>query len=126
MKKVILGCLLLSSCASSHPSLLSATSQNWIGGRQETGSGTNYSINLIVPESSDCFLIQKVCIENKELSFNSFPKAYEKGDTISLNGRKTTSQCTTFSAGVIHYKSGDFNDSLSISNIHKLPQLFYP
>jgi hypothetical protein len=126
MRKLVFGCLFLCSCASSNLSLLSVTSQSWIGGRQETGSGTNYRIKLIAPESNNYFHIQKVCIENVELNFNTLPKAFEKGDTVSLNGRKATSHCSTLSIGVVHYQLKGCNDSLIISNIQKLPQLFYP
>ena len=126
MKKLVLGCLLLCSCASSNLSLLSVTSQSWIGGRQETGSGTNYRVELIASESNNYFHIQKVCIENAEISFNTLPMAFEKGDTVSLSGRKTRTHCNTQSIGAIHYQLRGGNDSLIISNIQKLPQLFYP
>lgn len=72
--------------------VLEATSQEWAGGRQESGFGTRYVIHLQAKRSSDKLEIDQIWIgENyfdiKELRSPQYKKlsSFSRGDTLTVN-----------------------------------------
>ena len=59
MNKYLFLILSLISCNTQN-FLISSTYQHWVGGRPESGSGTNYKFKLIAPESDLSFKVKSL------------------------------------------------------------------
>lgn len=71
--------------------VIKATSQKWVGGRQNSSKGMSYRIALKVYKNSRRLKFQKLWIDNQEYNFSvlkkedtaSYPK-YKKNDTVYI------------------------------------------
>ncbi len=71
--------------------LISAVSQKWTGGREETGFGTYYELTIVPNTDSDNLLFDRLWIGKKYFDIQSYQKGkkmrnnlFGKGDTITI------------------------------------------
>jgi len=126
MKNYFFFCILLLSCTTSEL-LVSSSYQHWVGGRKETGSGTNYKFKLLAPEDHSKFIIQSVYAHNCVLNFNLYPSDFVKGDTLLIKAIKSDQYWPLDSSvAQINYILSDQTYSIYISEMIELEKLFYP
>lgn len=122
MKNILFLLLLLSSCANTDL-LISTTSQKWTGGLKESGSGINYELILIAPESDVLFSLENICIDNKLYLGQINKTKFNKGDTIKIASRKTLKTCSQQNS--LTYLINNEQKTLDIDSIKVLEKLFY-
>lgn len=122
MKNILFLLLLLSSCANTDL-LISTTSQQWTGGLKESGSGINYELILIAPESDVLFSLENICIDNKLYLGQINKIKFNKGDTIKIASRKTLKTCSQQNS--LTYLINNEQKTLAIDSIKVLEKLFY-
>lgn len=117
--------LFLCGC-SSVDILISSSYQQWVGGRQETGSGTNYTFTLIAPDRSNNFIITELYAQQHQLQFK-MPKQFEKGDTLKIWAFKTDIKWSSDKneAKICYEKKGE-KFEIQIQEMTRLERLYYP
>ncbi len=126
MKNYLLICIILLSCTPQE-FLVSSSYQHWVGGRKETGSGTNYIFTLVAPDRYTNFKINGIYAHNTILRFNVNPPEFEKGDTLKINAYKSKEKQQTNSIkAIINYKLFNKDYSLPIQKMTELDKLYYP
>ena len=87
---IILGILCWFSCPK--PEMVDASKVKWVGGRFESGRGTNYTIKLVAKKSSDKLVVDQLWIGGKyfvvkpqrQLKDLSITNEFDKKDTIFI------------------------------------------
>ena len=126
MKKCLFFSLILLSC-NTQDFLLSSTYQHWVGGRKESGSGTNYKFTLIAPADNLNFSVTSIYAHDRSLRFSVYPKKFTKGDTLFVNGSKSNESWeSSNSIGKLEYEYFDKKYALPIKKLTKLEKLHYP
>ncbi len=77
--------------------IISATSKEWHGGREEAGYGTYYEINILVKANSDDLKFDKLWVGKNFFEVQTFQKGkkmrnnlFSKGDTVTIRVNKAT------------------------------------
>ncbi|MBL6658403.1 MAG: hypothetical protein ISR00_02655 [Flavobacteriales bacterium] len=126
MKNYLLICIILLSCTPQE-FLISSTYQHWVGGRKESGSGTNYKFTLVTPEGHTNFKVKGIYAHNTVLRFSMIPENFEKGDTLKINAYKSQEKYQTDSIdAIIIYQLFDKDYPLPIQEMTELDKLYYP
>lgn len=125
MKKYLLFSLILISCTPQN-FLISSTFQHWVGGRKETGSGTNYIFKIIAPANNNDFNIKSIRAHHKSLGFNISPKAFSKGDTLIVNAYKTKTEWESDTLCKIEFLLNNKSNILVPKEMRELEKLLYP
>ncbi|MDA8963600.1 hypothetical protein N9H50_00745 [bacterium] len=126
MKNYFLICILLLSCTPQE-FLVSSSYQHWVGGRKESGSGTNYKFTIVAPEHHNNFQINEIFAHNSALRFSIYPENFEKGDTLKINAYKNEKKKTdSQKQDVISYQLFDKTIILPIDDMKELEKLYYP
>ncbi|MEC8273251.1 MAG: hypothetical protein VXZ76_00240, partial [Bacteroidota bacterium] len=106
--------------------LISSTFQHWIGGRPETGSGTNYHFQCIAPANDSSFKILAIKAHHKVLNYSLKPKNYEKGDTLMVFANRSKEVWNSDTLCKIVYKLYDKDYTLVPKELKQLERLLYP
>ena len=125
MKIYLFFFLILFSC-NTQDFLLSSTYQHWVGGRPETGSGTNYRFQLIAPADNNTFVIESVKAHKKNLKFSVKPKKFQKGDTLMIAAYKSQEQWQSDTLCKIIYDLNNKTYSIVPKELKELERLLYP
>ena len=125
MNKYLFLILTLISCNTQN-FFISSTYQHWIGGRPESGSGTNYKFRLIAPESDLSFKIKSLKAHQKVLKFNLAPQKFEKGDTIMIFAYKSEEDWSSNTLCEIQYELNDKKYFFFPKELKEIERLLYP
>ena len=125
MKKHLFFLVILFSC-NTQDFIISSTYQHWIGGRPETGSGTNYRFQCIAPANDSSFKIQSIKAYQKVLNYSIKPENFEKGDTLMVFAYKSKKDWNSDTLCKIDYELNDKDKSLIINELIQLEKLLYP
>lgn len=125
MKKHLIFLVILFSC-NTQEFIISSTYQHWIGGRPETGSGTNYRFKCIAPANDSFFKIQSIKAHQKVLNYSIKPEKFEKGDTLLLFAYKSKEIWDSDTVCKIQYQLNDKKYSIIPKDLKELEQLLYP
>jgi hypothetical protein len=125
MKKYLLFSLILISCTPQN-FLISSTFQHWVGGRKETGSGTNYKFKIVAPESDAEFKIKSIHAHHKVLGFSTHPSTFSKGDTLVISAYKTKTVWESDTLCKIGYLFNNKTFNLVPKEMKELEKLLYP
>tara|TARA_B100000963_G_scaffold135678_1_gene118051 strand:- start:2043 stop:2360 length:318 start_codon:yes stop_codon:yes gene_type:complete len=105
---------------------VSSSYQDWVGGRPETGSGTNYHFEFIAPENDSLFKIQSIKAHNRYLDFNLNPLKFNKGDSLKVFAYKNKKVWNSDTVCKITYKIRKKKYILVPNDLKKLDRLLYP
>lgn len=125
MKNYLLLSLVLISCTP-QSFLISSTYQQWVGGRPETGSGTNYRFQCIAPANNSSFKIQSIKAHQKVLKYSINPENFEKGDTIMIFAYKSKEDWNSDTLCKIQYQLNSKDYVLIPKELKQLERLLYP
>jgi len=127
MKNYFLILVLLLGCTPQE-FLISSSYQHWVGGRKESGSGTNYSFKLIAPSTDANFTIDKMYAHNNELLFKISPETFQKGDTLVIKAFKSEKNWNSIekAEAKIDYSLYQKKQSLVIEELTEKEKLYYP
>lgn len=125
MKKCLLIPLLLFSCSPQY-FLISSNFQHWVGGRPETGSGTNYNFKIVAPENDKAFKIESIKSHKKILGFRINPPKFSKGDTLIISAYKTKTVWESDTLCKIKYKINNTSFTIMPKEMEELEKLLYP
>lgn len=125
MKNKLLILSIIFSCNTTE-FLVSSSYQDWVGGRPETGSGTNYYFKFIAPENDSLFKIQSIKAHKRYLNFNVSPLKFNKGDSLKVFAYKNKEVWNSDTVCVIIYKIRKKDYILVPNNLKKLDRLLYP
>lgn len=125
MKKYLLISLLLLSCTPQY-FIISSTYQHWVGGRKETGTGTNYRFKIIAPENSQKFNVTNIHAHKKVLGFSINPATFSKGDTLIIAAYKTKTKWQSDTMCKIKYTLNNQSYELVPEKMKELEKLLYP
>lgn len=130
--------------------ILEATSQSWVGGMEQTGSGINYTVKIFCPDYKNKNIrFDSLWVNNTVLPVRIFSNEVS-GDTVTLRATEKIIPPKTFKSkdgeniqkdisspasipplktsgeGIIKYVLGGKNDFLVIEKFHKLQSKNYP
>lgn len=125
MKRCLFFLLIILSC-NTQDFLLSSTYQHWVGGRQETGSGTNYRFKIVAPDSHKNFQIEKIKAHKKALHHNINPETFQKGDTIMVFAYKSKDRWNSDTTCTIQYTLNKKSYTIEPQDLKELEKLYYP
>ena len=125
MNKYLFLILSLISCNTQN-FFISSTYQHWIGGRPESGSGTNYKFRLIAPENDLSFKIKSLKAHQKVLKFNLSKEKYEKGDTIMIFAYKSEEDWHSNNVCEIQYQLKNKKHIFFPKKLKEIERLLYP
>lgn len=125
MKRCLFFSLILLSC-NTQDFLISSTYQQWIGGRPETGSGTNYRFKMIAPDSHNNFYIEKIKAHQRVLNHSIEPQTFQKGDTLKVFAYKSKEVWNSDTICKIQYRLNKKTYSIEPKELKKLEKLYYP
>ena len=125
MKKHLFFLVILFSC-NTKDFIISSTYQHWIGGRPETGSGTNYRFQCIAPANDSSFKIQSIKAHQKVLNYSINPKNFEKGDTLMVFAYNSKEIWNSDTVCKIQYQLNDNKYSIVLKDLKELERLLYP
>ena len=125
MKKHLFFLLILFSC-NTQDFIISSTFQHWVGGRPETGNGTNYRFQFIAPANNSSFKIQSIKAHQKILNYNITPKNYEKEDTLMVIAYKSKEDWNSDTLCKIDYQLYGKDYTLVPKELKQLEKLLYP
>ncbi len=125
MKKHLFLLAILFSC-NTQDFIISSTYQHWTGGRQETGSGTNYRLQCIALANDSFFKIQSIKAHQKILNFSIKPENFEKGDTLMVFAYKSKEDWNSDTLLKIEYQLYGKDYTLIPKELKQLESLLYP
>ena len=125
MKKYLFFFLILFSC-NTQDFLISSTYQQWIGGRPETGNGTNYRFKMIALDSHNNFHIEKIKAHQRVLNHSIEPQIFQKGDTLKVIAYKSKEVWNSDTICKIQYILNKKTFSIEPKEFIKLEKLYYP
>tara|TARA_B100000886_G_C20424380_1_gene493165 strand:- start:1005 stop:1382 length:378 start_codon:yes stop_codon:yes gene_type:complete len=125
MKTYLSFLLILFSC-NTQDFLISSTYQHWIGGRPETGSGTNYRFQCIAPANNSDFKIHSIKAHQKVLNYNIKPKNFNKGDTLMVFAYKSKKDWNSDTLCKIDYELNGKDKTIILNELIQLEKLLYP
>jgi hypothetical protein len=125
MKKNLFFFLILLSC-NTQDFLLSSTYQHWVGGRPESGSGTNYRFHFIAPANDSSFKIQSIKAHRKILNFRVNPESFQKNDTIMVSAYKSKDAWNSDTICKIQYQINSRKFTIIPKDLKELERLLYP
>tara|TARA_B100001057_G_C22846361_1_gene949217 strand:+ start:1681 stop:2058 length:378 start_codon:yes stop_codon:yes gene_type:complete len=125
MKKFLFFLFILFSC-NTQDFIISSTYQQWIGGRPETGSGTNYRFQCIAPANDSSFEIQSIKAHQKVLNYNIKPENFNKGDTVMVFAYKSKEEWNSDTVCKIQYQLNGEKYSIAPKYLKELERLLYP
>ena len=125
MKKHLFFLFILFSC-NTQDFIISSTYQHWIGGRPETGSGTNYRLQCIAPANDSSFKIQSIKAHQKVLNYSIKPENFEKGDTLMVFAYKSKEDWNSDTLCKIDYQLYGKDYTLVPKELKQLERLLYP
>jgi len=125
MKKYLFFFLILFSC-NTQDFIISSTYQQWIGGRPETGSGTNYRFKMIALDSHNNFHIEKIKAHQRVLNHSIEPQIFQKGDTLKVFAYKSKEVWNSDTICKIQYILNKKTFSIEPKEFIKLEKLYYP
>ncbi len=116
--------------AKTNVKILSSTSQEWVAGIQEGGSGTNYELKIITYQKQIIF--DSIWVNKCGGKFIIVPS--EKKDNLTLIANihsspeelKIKAPIKFKGEGLIRYTINGKKHYISISRFRKLPMLIYP
>ena len=125
MKKYLFFLFILFSC-NTKDFIISSTYQHWIGGRTETGSGTNYRFQCIALANDSSFKIESIKAHQKVLNYNIKPENFKKGDTIMVFAYKSKEDWNSDTLCKIQYQLNSRKYSTEPKDLKELERLLYP
>lgn len=125
MKIYLFFFLILFSC-NTQELLISSTYQHWVGGRPETGSGTNYRFQVVAPDNDANFQIEQIKAYRKALMHSINPEKYQKGDTLMVFAYKSKELWNSDTICKIQYKLKGKTYSIVPKELKELEKLLYP
>ena len=125
MKKHLFFFFILLSC-NTQDFIISSTYQHWIGGRPETGRGTNYRFNIIAPDSHNNFFIEQIKAHQRVLNYSTEPQIFQKGDTLKIFAYKSKEVWNSDTICKIQYRLNKKTYSIELKELKKLEKLYYP
>ena len=125
MRKHLFFLIILFSC-NTQDFIISSTYQHWTGGRQETGSGTNYRLQCIALANDSFFKIQSIKAHQKILNFSIKPENFEKGDTLMVFAYKSKEDWNSDTLLKIEYQLYGKDYTLIPKELKQLESLLYP
>lgn len=125
MKFYLFFFLILFSC-NTQDFILSSTYQHWVGGRPETGSGTNYRFNIVAPADDNNFKIESIKAHKKILKYSINPQEFNKGDTLKVVAYKSQEAWQSDTICKINYKLKGKAYSFTPKELKELERLLYP